>query len=216
MRRLFLTAVLFGGLAGCATTPRPMASVQLETLSPSEEAWRAAITPADAGVLDALPSIWSKVRAAADRRGAAAIDAEGPLLQPDSALDHPELPPGSYQCRVVRIGKGAGRHRIRSFPEHFCYVRAEDKDLSFAKQTGSDLPSGYLYADGDKRYVFLGARQRKPGDVSLGYGTDAPRDVVGVVERIGAFRWRLAIPQDSGNTIVVYELTPVPTDQQPS
>jgi hypothetical protein len=216
MRRLMLSAALLGALAACATAPKPAVSVQLETLSPSEEAWRAAITPADAQTLEALPATWSKASGTSDRRATAAIDAEGPLLQPDAALDHPELPPGSYQCRVVRVGKGAGRHRVRSFPAQFCYVRAEDKGLSFAKQTGSDLPSGYLYADGDKRYVFLGARQRRPGDVSLGYGTDIGRDVVGVVERVGAFRWRLVAPRDGGAALDVYELTPVPTDQQPS
>ena len=116
----------------------------------------------------------------------------------------------------MRIGKGAGRDRVRAFPAYFCYVHAEDKGLSFAKQTGSDLPSGYLYADGDKRYVFLGARQRRPGDVSLGYGVDAGRDVVGVVERVGAFRWRLVVPRDGGDALDVYELTPVPADRQPS
>jgi hypothetical protein len=216
MRRLALTAAMLGALAGCATAPRPAASVQMETLSPSEQAWRDAITPADARLLETLPSIWSTVLAAAERRGAKAIEAEGALLQPDAALDHPELPPGSYRCRVVRVGRGAGRGRVQSFPSYFCYVHAEKKGLSFAKQTGSDLPSGYLYADGDKRYIFLGARQRRPGDVSLAYGADAARDVMGGVERVGAFRWRLVAPRDGGDAIDVYELIPVPTDQQPS
>ena len=58
--------------------------------------------------------------------------------------------------------------------------------------------------------------QKAPGDVSLGYGVEHDRDVVGVVERVGAFRWRLATPRDDGKGIDVYELTPVPADQQPS
>jgi hypothetical protein len=189
--------------------------MQMETLSPSEQAWRDSITPADARLLETLPSIWSTVLAVAKRRSTKAIAAEGALLQPDAALDHPELPPGSYRCRVVRVSS-AGRGRVQSFPSYFCYVHAEEKGLSFAKQTGSDLPSGYLYADGDKRYVFLGARQRRPGDVSLAYGADAARDVMGVVERVGAFRWRLVAPRGDGEAIDVYELIPVPTDQQPS
>src|SRR3546814_14937312 len=72
------------------------------------------------------------------------------------------------------------------------------KGLSFTKQSGSDLPAGYLYADGERRYVFLGARQDAPGDVSLGYGVDPERDVAGVVERVGPFRWRLVAPRDGG------------------
>ena len=196
--------------------PKPRASVQLETPSPAEQAWRGAITPADTALIENLPAIWSRVLASADRRSGGAIADEGALLDPDSALDHPELPPGSYRCRVVRIGKGAGHRRFVAFPPYFCYVKAEDQGLSFAKQTGSDLPSGYLYADGDKRYVFLGARQDRPGDVSLAYGDDADRDVVGVVERVGAFRWRLVAPRDGGEGLDIYELTPVPADQQPS
>jgi len=216
MRRLVLFAALLGALGGCATTPKPVASVQLETLSPSEQAWRETITPADARLIETLPSIWATALGTAKQRTIPAIADEGALLQPDAALDHPELPPGSYRCRVVRIGKTAGSRRVRSFPPYFCYVGAEENKLSFAKQTGSDLPSGYLYADGGKRYVFLGARQRKPGDVSLGYGVDQGRDLAGVVERVAAFRWRLVVPRDGGEAIDIYELTPVPTDQQPS
>ncbi|HVI97450.1 MAG TPA: DUF4893 domain-containing protein, partial [Sphingomonas sp.] len=182
----------------------------------SEEAWRDTILPADQMLLDGLPSTWAEVLAPAKKRSAAEIEAEGPLLEADAALEHPELPPGSYQCRVVRIGKIAGRRLFRSFPSHFCYIRDEDKGLSFTKQSGSDLPAGYLYADGDRRYVFLGARQKAPGDVSLGYGVDPDRDVVGVIERVGAFRWRLVTPRDGDKGIDVYELTPVPADQQPS
>jgi hypothetical protein len=216
MRGLVLIVAALAALGGCATTPRPRASVQLETPSPSEQAWRGAITPADAALLEELPAIWSRVLASAKRRSAAAVADEGALLDPDGALGHPELPPGSYRCRVVRIGKGAGHRRFVAFPSYFCYVKPEDRGLSFAKQTGSDLPSGYLYADGDKRYVFLGARQDRPGDVSRAYGDDTDRNVVGVVERVGAFRWRLVAPRDAGEGLDIYELTPVPADRQPS
>lgn len=216
MRPLVFTAAALLALGGCATTSKPAASIEVETPPPSEQAWRSAITSGDAALIEALPSIWSKVLSSAKQRSGSAIAAEGALLDPDAALDHPELPPGSYECRVVRIGKGAGRRRFISFPSRFCYVSAEDKGLGFAKQTGSDLPTGYLYADGDKRYIFLGARQDAPGDASLGYGADSDRDVAGVVERVGAFRWRLVAPRDSGEGLDIYELTPVPADRQPS
>src|SRR3546814_12245399 len=103
------------------------------------------------------------------------------LLEADAALDHPALPPGSYWCRVVRLGKIAGRNLIESFAPNFCYIRDEDKGLSFTKQSGSDLPAGYLYADRERRYVFLGARPAAPGDVSIGYGVHPqPADPGGV------------------------------------
>jgi hypothetical protein len=133
------------------------------------------------------------------------------LLQPGAALDHPALSPGSYMCRAVRVE----RARLRSFPSQFCFVRGEAGGrLSFNKQTGTDLPNGWLYADGDTRSVFLGAQQRRAGENSLGYGTDRAADRVGVIERIGPFRWRLVMPRP--NELWIYELTPVPAEQQPS
>jgi hypothetical protein len=218
MRRLVFATALLWALGACATAPKPAASVTVavEPLSPSEQAWRDTIVPDDETMLEALPAIWADVLATAKKRSPRDVDAEGALLEADAALEHPELPPGSYWCRVVRIGKIAGHDRVRSFPKRFCYIADEDKGLSFTKQTGSDLPAGYLYADGDRRYVFLGARQEAPGDVSLGYGVDPERDVAGVVERVGAFRWRLVAPRGGGKGIDVYELTPVPSDLQPS
>ncbi|RIA44243.1 uncharacterized protein DUF4893 [Hephaestia caeni] len=216
MRWLVFAAVLPCALAACARTPAPVVSLNADPLPPSEQAWHDTIAPADQALLEELPSIWTQVLATARKRSAAKIDAEGPLLEADAALDHPALPPGSYWCRVVRLGKIAGRNLIESFAPKFCYIRDEEKGLSFTKQSGSDLPAGYLYADGEQRYVFLGARQDAPGDVSLGYGVKPDRDVAGVVERVGPFRWRLVAPRDGGKGIDVYELTPVPADQQPS
>ena len=112
---------------------------------------------------------------------------------------------------MVRLGAAAGPRGIRVMPPFFCYIRGEsDNLLSFAKQTGTELPGGWLYPDDEKRYVFLGARQRRPGDTSLAYGAERVRDVVGVAERIGSFRWRLEIRGPSRDGLDVYELTPVP------
>ncbi len=218
MRRLVFATVFLWALGACAATPGPVVSVEevQPSLTPAEQAWRDTILPDDRTMLDTLSSIWAHALAGAKKRSAADVEAEGALLDADTALEHPELPPGSYWCRVVRVGKIAGRDRFRSFPKRFCYIADEDKGLSFTKQTGSDLPAGYLYADGDDRYIFLGARQEAPGDVSLGYGVDPDRDVAGVVERVGPFRWRLVAPRGGGKGIDIYELTPVPADQQPS
>src|SRR3546814_4047966 len=103
-----------------------------------------------------------------------------PLLEADAALDHPALPPGSYWCRVVRLGKIAGRNLIESFAPKFCYIRDEEKGLSFTKQSGRDIPAGYLYADGERRYVILAARPELNGDVSIGYGVATKRDIAEV------------------------------------
>lgn len=181
--------------------------------------WRAVVLPEDAERLDRLPSTWASVLASIPPRYRNAVVREGDLLIPDSGRDHPTPPPGSYRCRLVKIGPGARRSDppIRSFPDYFCYIRGEkDNELSFAKQTGTELPGGWLHKDGDRRLILTGARQRGPGDTSLAYGTEPARDVVGVIERVGPFRWRLVIPwrRDAGTGLDVYELTPVPAAQQ--
>src|SRR5690606_99079 len=104
LRWLVFATVLPWALAACATTPHATVSLDTETLTPAEQAWRDTIVPSDQALIEDLPSIWTHVLTTAKKRSGKAIDAEGPLLQADAALDHPALPPGSYWCRVVRIG----------------------------------------------------------------------------------------------------------------
>lgn len=212
MRTLLSLIALAGAAAACApvTRSRPTATVVVEP-PPVEATWRANAAPEDVILLEGLPATWTRAIEAAQRRGRSVIANEGALLVPGGALDHPELSPGSYTCRAVRLdGSGA-----RAFPSQFCFVKGEtDGRLSFNKQTGSDLPNGWLFTDGAPRYVFLGAQQRRAGENSLGYRTDRAADRVGVIERFGPFRWRLAMPRRDGS-FWIYELTPVPAEQQP-
>lgn len=218
MRHMFFAALLLSPfVAGCASRPAPVRTPSVTVEAPAvTEPWRLASQAQDAAQVDALPTTWTRIAARMPARRAKLVAAEGPLLAADAALDLPQLPPGSYSCRVVRIGPAAGTAQFRSFPPNFCYIKADtDGTLTLTKQTGSDLPAGRLYPAGDKRYVFLGARQPKVGDNSVAYGADRERDVVGVVERFGAFRWRMASPSRDNRSLDVYELTPVPADQQP-
>lgn len=214
MHRIVLAIALGVALSGCATH-RVAASHASVSLSEPVTTWRDKIEADDLTWIETLPARRTAARALAERRGRPIFATEKALLD-DPGLDHSELPPGSYRCRIVRLGAAAGPRGIRVMPPFFCYIRGEsDNLLTFAKQTGTDLPGGWLYPDGDKRYVFLGARQRRPGDTSLAYGADRLRDVVGVAERIGSFRWRLEIRCPSRDCLDVYELTPVPTEDQP-
>ena len=158
--------------------------------------WRTTITPGDnvrleglsAALVDLAPKLPTRAR---------------PLAQPGAALAYPALSPGSYRCRAITA---------RRATTDYCFVSETPDGLAFAKQTGANPAAGYLHLDG-KRYVFLGARQRRAGENGLGYGTDTTRDMVGTIERVGNFRWRLAI---AGPTQpLLYELTPVPPEQQP-
>lgn len=209
MRRVVLAALVSCALAGCASKRETavVSASQVEIID--DGGVGQVIRPEDQAMIDALPTIW---QAAWGKSRERARSAEGALLEPNAALDHPELSPGSYNCRVIRLGRRAGTRRVRSFPTHFCHVGAADGTLNFTKQTGSDLPAGHLYKT-EKRYTFVGALQRREGDNSLVYGTDQKRDVAGVVERVGPFRWRMVMPVGEQDLDVI-ELTPVPVERQ--
>jgi hypothetical protein len=216
MRAVLLLAAAALSLAACAST-KPGAGVTVASVEQvAEPGWRGTMLPDDVARLEALPQTWAAVRGQAERRSKNLWVAQADLLA-ETALGHPALPPGSYNCRLVSLGQKTARGAaVRVFNPFFCYVRGEGADaLSFTKQTGTDLPGGWLHPDGDRRYVFLGAKQRKPGDNSLGYGSDEDRDLAGVVERIAPFRWRLVVPWRNGKPgLDVYELTPVPAELQ--
>ena len=208
---LLLAALAITGLSGCATTTEPRPSVSSEVVP--DKAWQGVILPADAARLTGFAAQWAPALAAARPRYVTALAKEGVLLDPAVTLDHVALPPGSYRCRVVKLGGPRRLAAFRTFPPSFCYVRGEGANLSFSKQTGEERPVGRLYPDGD-RYVFLGTYAR--GDVKApSYGSPGARNALGLVERVAPFRWRLTLaPADATALLTVYELTPVPLEQQ--
>jgi hypothetical protein len=211
--RLFALAALapLVALAGCATTTGTRPSVSGEIVP--DKAWQGVILPSDSARLTGFAAQWTPALAAARPRFAAALAKEGALLDPAVALDHVALPPGSYHCRVIKLGGPRRLPAFRTYPPSFCYVRGEGANLSFSKQTGDERPVGWLYPDGD-RYVFLGSYARGRV-VAPSYGAPGARNALGVVERVAPFRWRLALASvDDSALMTVYELSPVPLEQQ--
>jgi hypothetical protein len=98
--------------------------------------------------------------------------------------------------------------RYRPF---FCYVEVEGELLTIVKQTGSQRPAGRLWEDDrPERLIFLGSLALGNEEQPLAYGEDPKRDMAGVFERIGPFRWRLVIQfPEGGAKMHVFELTPV-------
>ena len=134
------------------------------------------------------------------------------MLVPRAALARPAPTPGSYNCRMIRLGRVERRGPIfEKFKPFFCYVQIDDEGtLTIVKQTGSERPAGRLWDDDDPtRLVFLGSLgigEQEP----LAYAQDPRRDMAGVFERIAPFRWRLVIPWPrNGAKLEVFELTPV-------
>ena len=123
---------------------------------------------------------------------------------------------GSYNCRLIKLGQAAPKTRAyESFKPFFCYVEVEEDLLTIVKQTGSQRPAGRLWEDDDpSRLIFLGSLALGNEDQPLAYGDDPKRNMAGVFQRIGPFRWRLVIPwPQSTSKLDVFELTPVA--QQP-
>lgn len=191
MRRLGLAALSLT-LVACQLTPPLPPSIA--PVLPVGENWRAIASPADADRIARLDAAWQAARAGA-----------GPALDRNAGAAWPAPPPGSYRCRVWRLADNAAPRR---FPAQFCYVGVEGALLSFAKQTGDERWGGYFYVDGERRMVFLGAAA--VGDTAPGYGGDATRDVVGLVERIGPLRYRILLPWPRhGGPLDILEMIPV-------
>ena len=206
-------------IASCQTKPKPPRGVTptVEVGAPLKaNVWKQVATTADEDRLARLGLAWQEALAEARRNYAVDIRREGNLLMPRAALPRPEPTPGSYNCRLIKLGRATPKTRAyESFKPFFCYVEVEDELLTIVKQTGSQRPAGRLWEDDDSsRLIFLGSLALGDEDQPRAYGDDPKRDMAGVLERIGPFRWRLVIPwPQSTSKLDVFELTPVA--QQP-
>lgn len=211
-RAIIALALLGPTLIGCASRPDARelgATVAIEPAVP-DRAWRRTTVGGDQLLVDGLHDRFVRARAALPRRVARIASREGPLLDPAGAQTLPALPPGPYHCRLFRLG---GRRGLVTFEPDLCYVAAAKDALAFSKQTGSNLPEGYIYDDGDMRGVFLGTFRTAGQPEGAGYGaaTGGSENIVGIVERVSSFRWRLVLSRAGGDgTLDMYELVPVP------
>jgi len=211
MRWSWVGAVALGvALAGCTTGPKAVVSVAPGAPVEQPTGWRATATADDQLRIDGLSDRMQHLLAAIPAGARARVAAEGPVLDPKSGLDAPALSPGSYQCRLVRIG---GRRGVVSYKSDFCYIAIVDGKQSFTKQTGTQLPGGWLFDDDKgKRLIFLGTLRPQQAPSAPPYGQVRQRDVAAVIERIAPFRWRMALVKNDGQgdqMLDIYELIPV-------
>ena len=205
-------ATLGVALAGC-TTGRKAAvrAVSVEAAVPPT-GWRATATADDQRRIDGLTGRWQRTLATVPARLRTRVTAEGALLDPAAGLAAPALSPGSYQCRLVRIG---GQRGLTSYKPDFCYIAVDEGKQSFTKQTGAQLPGGWLFDDeGGKRVIFLGTLRPRQAKIAPPYGESPQRDVAAVIERIAPFRWRMVLARNDGQNdqmLDIYELIPVVT-----
>ncbi|GAA3904477.1 hypothetical protein GCM10022276_23860 [Sphingomonas limnosediminicola] len=205
--------------SGCETKPtRPPGVRPVVTVEPpaKSEAWKKLATAADQNRIARLDSAWQQALTEAGKSFTGEIRKEGALLKPQAALPRPAPTPGSYNCRLIKLGQAVPKTRAyESFKPFFCYVEVEGDLLTIVKQTGSQRPAGRLWEDdSSERLIFLGSLALGDEQMPVAYGDDPKRDMAGVLERIAPFKWRLVIPwPQSTSKLDVFELTPVA--QQP-
>jgi hypothetical protein len=203
-RRYLLLAPLL--LAACTSDGSgPAAAV------PAAASWRAVATDFDRERARKWRTAWVRAVAGARAGGhAAEIAREGALLQPDAALKGAAPPAGDYRCRVLKIGaKSEGMLDYVAYPAFDCRISAGAGAMDFVKLSGSQRPVGRLFADSDRRLVFLGTLQLGDERGVLRYGHDRQRDMIGLLERVGERRWRLAFPYPAFESMLdVIELVP--------
>jgi hypothetical protein len=203
---MLATAVAVAGCVPAQEKVRPTVSVD----PPSKgEAWQRIASAADKQRIANVSGAWAAGLADARKANfAAALREESELLRSNAALARPAPTPGSYRCRLVKLG---GKPAFEKFKPFFCYVEVDGELLTIVKQTGSQRPAGRLWEDDlANRLIFLGSLALGDEEAPLAYGDNPKRDMAGIFERTGPFIWRLVIPwPQDGSKLHAYELTPV-------
>ncbi|HYI40549.1 MAG TPA: DUF4893 domain-containing protein [Allosphingosinicella sp.] len=209
MKRLLPLLAPLCLLPACA--PKEAGPAAAVPMPATAAGWRAVATDHDLERARKWRTAWVRALAKARAGGhSAEIDREGILLEPDAALRGAAPPAGDYRCRVLKVGgQGEGLLDYVAYPHFDCRISAGAGAMDFVKSTGSQRPVGRLFDDGDRRMVFLGTLQLGDEQGNLRYGHDRQRDMIGLLERIGERRWRLAFPYPAfESTLDVLELVP--------
>jgi hypothetical protein len=199
-------------LALATLASAPVSSREEVVSSRAGTQWRAVATEDDRGRLRDWRDAWTEALAQANRSNAAAITAGGALFEPDTALADAQPPLGDYACRTFKLGRNArgGMLDYVEYPSFRCRIAEHDGRLSFTKLTGSQRPTGNIFADNGRRVIFLGTLILGDETRALRYGRDEERDMIGIIERVGDSRWRLVFPRPHYESLLdVIELTPV-------
>ncbi|GLS02470.1 hypothetical protein GCM10007859_24940 [Brevundimonas denitrificans] len=184
---------------GPASPPAPPAPPPVKGEQGGTADWRQVVSADHAANLGRLDQAWRLGRAEAEDKGfAEQVEALGPLVDPNAGQQgRLQPPPGTYRCRTIKLGTNSpGGPGYLEYPFFRCTIElTPGGDLILTKITGSQRTRGLLYPDTDRRLIYVGAAAWSAQETSYpDYGDDPLRDQVGVFERIGAARWRLAIP----------------------
>jgi hypothetical protein len=210
MFRLCLVPMMAVTLASCGVheaIPTPGQTVNVAD-------WRQMATDADRERLRDWRKTWLLGVAAVQKSGKGALlDAEGPLFDPDRAIDGAVPPPGRYRCRVFKLGaNGTAMADLTVYPASDCWIEVNGAVSSFYKTEGAQRPNGVIFHnnnDSNSRATFLGTMMLGDETRIIDYGRDHKRDMIGFVDRVAAKRWRLVLPSPGFESLIdVIELVP--------
>ncbi len=179
--------------------------------APANVGWREIATDDDRRRLRNWRDAWmDALRDVRDGENEGEIARGGPLFEPDTSLPNAAPPPGDYDCRTIKLG--AAQPDLLdyiAYPAFRCRIRMQAGRLHFTKLTGSQRPLGIIFPDNSRRMVFLGTLLLGDETRALRYGRDRERNLIGLVERVGPRRWRIAFPYPHFESLLdVIELTP--------
>ena len=148
---------------GCVKPAAPPVAVAVPLAAApatKAEAWQRIASAADIDRIRRTNQAWTVALGEARARGfRSAVAGEGDLLKPAAALARPAPTPGSYNCRLIKLGNTNRRGpAFEKFKPFFCYVEVENNLLTIVKQTGTERPAGRLWEDDNPyRLIYLGS-----------------------------------------------------------
>lgn len=172
-----------------------------------QSGWGAVITNEDRVRLREWRTAWIEGLTSARGEGFTAdIAREGALLDPDAARTAPEIPDGNYRCRTIKLGRKTGFGKaFRIEPVADCYLRGGH----FRVTQGVQRLNGHVWHYDGTRLIFLGAIEVSDERASIPYARDKERDAMGLLDKVGPDRWRMALPRPSWESQTdVVEITP--------
>lgn len=208
--------VLLAGCGGKASKPIEVSITAPPSLRPSgsDTDWRRVATAEDRTRLRNWRQAWidalAKVKAS---DSGSVVQADPTLFDPDRALGDATLPPGNYQCRVIKLGaNGTAMRDVTLYPPIDCKVRQDGDVSTIYKVSGAQRPVGLIFPDSSARTIFLGTMVFGDETKPLTYGQDGTRDLAGYIERIGDHRWRMVLPYPRFESLLdVVDITPATT-----
>jgi Domain of unknown function (DUF4893) len=187
----------------------PSSLIAAKSSDAEKTLWKSVATLKDVERLTNWEAAFEQARKETVAAGYAADLEKGDVLyKTDVAKPNPQLPAGFYNCSVTKLG--GQLVQFIQYPVFRCQVTFEGGRRQFVKLSGSQRPVGYIYKKDNKQSVFLGTIVLGDEAKLVSYGQEEDRNEAGLVERIGAKRWRILFPfPHYESTMDVIDLTPV-------